>query len=252
MGSKGGKRHLKRKPAPRFWPIHRKEFVWVAKPKPGPHPISRCLPTLLIIRDILGFAKTRKEAKAIISQGKVWVDGKIRKEELFPIGLMDVVSIPEIKKSYRILPSKKGLTLHPIKEDEALFKLCRIEDKTTVAGGHIQLNLHDGGNVLIRVNDPGNPEEDVYRTLDTLKVSLPQREIIEHFKLVEGAPVVVIGGKNIGRYGKVVAIEQRQGWKRRRLLATIEDKDGNQFQTILDYVFVIGDSEPCISIPEVD
>ena len=153
MGKKGGKRHLKRKPAPKIWPIPRKKFVWAVRPTPGPHPMSRCLPLALILRDILGYAKTRVEAKKIIAQGKVIVDGKVRKEELYPAGLMEVVEIPEVEKIFRILPSKKGLILHPIPKDEATFKLCRIENKTTVDGGHIQLNLHDGSNILVKVAD---------------------------------------------------------------------------------------------------
>ncbi|MHA1832356.1 MAG: 30S ribosomal protein S4e, partial [Candidatus Baldrarchaeia archaeon] len=52
MGKKGPKRHLKRLPAPRFWPIHKKEFKWTVRPSPGPHPMNRCLPLLLIVRDI--------------------------------------------------------------------------------------------------------------------------------------------------------------------------------------------------------
>ncbi len=250
MGKKGGKKHLKRKPAPRFWPIHRKEFVWVVKPKPGPHPISRCIPLTLIVREMLGFAKTGKEAKTIISQGKIEVDGKTRREELFPVGLMDVVSIPSIEKAYRVLPSENGLVLHPIGKEEAGFKLCRIENKTNVNGGHIQLNLHDGRNMLIRVKDPKKPEEDVYQTLDTLKISLPDQKVAGHIKLVKGAPVIIIQGKNIGRYGKVVDIEEKVGQKRRNSLVTIEDAHGNRFQTTLEFVFVVGDVQPLISLPE--
>jgi len=252
MGKKGGRRHLKRKPAPKFWPIPRKEFVWTVKPKPGPHPVSRCVPLTLIIRDVLGLAKTRKEAKAIISQEKIMVDGKVQREELFPTGLMDVVSIPETEKAYRVLPSEKGLILHSVGKDEAGFKLCRIENKSIVADGHVQLNLHDGRNLLIRVKDPKNPEEDVYQTLDTLKIRIPDQEVVEHMKLAEGAPAMIVEGKNIGRHGKIVTIERGLGQKRRNSLITIEDKAGNRFQTILDYVFVIGDTEPCISLPEVE
>jgi len=251
LGKKGGSRHLKRKPAPKHWPIPRKKFVWAVKPKPGPHPISKCLPLVLIMRDILGFAKTRAEAKKIISQGKVLVDGKVRKEELYPAGLMDVVAIPEVDKVFRILPFRKGLTLHPIEKEESKFKLCRIENKTAVKNGHIQLNLHDGSNILVKVADPKNPEEDTYKTLNTLKVSLPEREIIEQFELKVGAPAIITGGKNMGRYGKIVEIEERPGKKRRNLLVTLEDPKGERFQTILDFTFVVGDSEPCISIPEV-
>ena len=250
MGKKGGKRHLKRKPAPKFWPIHRKEAVFTVKPKPGPHPLKRCIPLALIVRDILGIAKTRREAKRIISEGKIWVDGEVQREELFPAGLMDVISIPEMEKSYRILPSEKGLTLHQIGKEEAGFKLCRIENKTTVKGGHIQLNLHDGRNVLVRVKDAKNPEEDVFQTLDTLKINLPNQEITGHFKLSEGAPAVIIDGKNIGKSGKIVAVEKRPGQKRRNSLVTIEDGDGNRFQTTMEYIFVVGDEKPHISLAE--
>lgn len=251
MGKKGGSRHLKRKPAPKHWPIHRKEAVWTVKPKPGPHPISRCLPLTLIVRDILGLAETRKEVKKIISQGKLVVDGKVRREELFPAGLMDVISIPEIEQNFRVLPSPKGLMLHPINKEEATFKLCRVEGKTIVKGGHLQLNLHDGSNILVKVADPKNPEEDVYKTMDILKLSVPEREILEHLRLKEGAPAIIIGGKNMGRYGKILEIEKAPGKKRRNLLVTLENEKGERFQTILDFVFVIGEKEPYISLPEV-
>ncbi len=252
MGKKGGKKHLKRKPAPKFWPIHRKEAVWTVKPKPGPHPLSRCIPIVLLVRDILRFAKTRKEAKTVISQGKIEVNGKIQREELFPVGLMDAISIPETEKTYRVLPSEKGLILHLIETDEAEFKLCRIEDKTSVMGGHVQLNLHDGTNILIRVNDPKKPEEDVYQTLDTLKLSIPDQEVLEHVKLAVGAPAIIIGGKNVGRYGKITAIEEKPSRKRRDLLVTIQSKNGNRFQTTLNFIFLLGDAEPFVSLPEVD
>ncbi|UCC58495.1 MAG: 30S ribosomal protein S4e [Candidatus Bathyarchaeum sp.] len=245
MGRKGERRHFKRKPAPKMWPIHRKEAVWTVKPKPGPHPLLRSLPLELIVRDILKFAKTGKEAKNIISQEKILVDGKVRREERFLVGLMDVISILDTKKSYRVLPSKKGLFLHPIKSDEAAFKLCRVEDKTVVKGGHVHLNLHDGTSYLL-------PEEDVYQTLDVLKLSVPDRELLGHTKLTIGAPGIVTGGKNIGKYGKVTTIEKKPNQKRRDLLVTIEDKNGDQFQTILDFVFILGDTRPSISLPEAD
>ncbi|KPV62619.1 MAG: 30S ribosomal protein S4e [Candidatus Bathyarchaeota archaeon BA2] len=252
MGKKGGKKHLKRKPAPKFWPIHRKEAVWTVKPKPGPHPLSRCIPLTLVIRAILKFAKTRKEAKTIISQGKIKVNEKVQREELFPTGLMDVISIPDPEKTYRVLPSEKGLILHPIGTDEADFKLCRIENKTVVRSGHVQLNLHDGRSMLIRVDDPKKPEEDVYQTLDTLKLSIPEQEFMAHMKLTVGAPAIIIGGKNVGKCGKITAIEEKPSLKRRDLLVTIEDKNGNRFQTTLNFIFVLGETEPSISLPEVD
>ncbi len=248
MGKKGERKHLKRKPAPKFWPIHRKEKIWTVKPKPGPHPISNCIPLLLLIRETLGLAKTRKEARIIISKEKIMVDGKIRRDELFPVGLMDVVYIPDLKKTYRVLTSEKGLVFHPIEEDEAKIKLCRIENKNFVSRGQLQLNLHDGRNVMIQVKDPAKPEEDIYETLHTLKMNIPTQEIIGHIKLEKGAQVMIIGGKNLGKYGKIVAIEEKKNQKRRNSLVTIEDADGKRFQTIMDLIFVVGDKKPAISL----
>ncbi|MEM3054751.1 MAG: 30S ribosomal protein S4e [Candidatus Bathyarchaeia archaeon] len=250
MGRKGGSTVLKRKPAPRSWPIHRKEFVWVVKPAPGPHSLETCLPLTIILRDILGIAKTRKEAKIIASQGKVHVDGKIRWGDSFPAGLMDVVSLPEVGKNFRILPSYKGLILHPIPREEAGFKLCRIENKTVVKNGHIQLNLHDGSNILVKVVDPKNPQEDVYETFDTVKISLPERQILQHVKMKENVFAIVTGGKNMGKYGKVVEIEKLKGKKRRDAIVTIEDGKGNRYQTILDFIFALGETGSLISLPE--
>ena len=251
MGKKGGKKHLKRKPAPKFWPIHRKNFIWTIKPSPGSHPISSSIPLIIIAREILGYAKTRREAKIIISQKKIEVDGKAQSEEKFPVGLMDVVSIPEIERTYRIVPSRKGLILHQIEEETAGFKLCRIENKTFVDGGHIQLNLHDGRNVIIQVKNPKDSEEDIYKTLDTIKLNLPSQEIAGYIKLAKGAQAIIIGGKNIGRYGKILSIEEKMGQKRRNTLVTVEDRNGEHLQTLLDFIFVIGEDQSSISLPEV-
>lgn len=251
MGRKGQSRHLKRKPAPKMWHIHRKEAVWTVNPNPGSHSLSRSLPLALIVRDILKFAKTAKEAKKIISQEKITVDGKVRRDERFLVGLMDVISILDTKKSYRILPSRKGLFMHLIDSSEAAFKLFRIEEKTVVKGGHVHLGLHDGTIFRIEVSNTQKPEE-VYQTLDVLKLSVTDRELLGHTKLTVGVPAVLIGGKNAGKYGKVTTIEEKPSKKRRDLAVTIEDINGDQFQTILDFVFILGGTEPSISLPRVD
>ena len=110
MGKKGKTARLKRKPAPAFWPIHRKELPWVVKPSSGSHSLEKCVPLTLVLRDMLGVAQTRKEGKLILAQGKVLVDGKIRKRDESPVGLMDVISMPDMNKYYRVMPSHKGLS----------------------------------------------------------------------------------------------------------------------------------------------
>jgi small subunit ribosomal protein S4e len=246
LGRKGQSSGLKRKPAPRFWPIHRKEFTWVVKPTAGPHCLEKCMPLALILRDTLGLANTRKEAKTIVAQGKVYVDGRMRTRDDFPIGLMDVLSIPDINKGFRVLPSYRGLILKEISSEDAKFKLCRIEDKTVLSAGQVQLHLHDGSNLMVRIADFKNPQEDIYETLDTVKISLPEKQILEHVKIREKDFVVITGGKNNGKWGKLIEIEKSEGKKRRNALVMIEDEKGNRYQTTLNFIFAVGETVPLI------
>jgi small subunit ribosomal protein S4e len=249
LGKKGKTARLKRKPAPRFWPIHRKELPWIVKPSPGSHSLQNCLPITLVLRDILGVAQTRKEAKMILSEGKVQVDGKVRRKDDFPVGLMDIISMPEMNKYYRVMPSHKGLILNSISKQESNFKLVRVEDKTTTRNG-IQIALHDGSNMLVKVADPKNPKEVTYDTFDVLKITYPEKQVALRLRTKEGNLAVITGGKNIGKYGKIVEIEKTEDKKRRQALVVVEDAQGVRYQTILDFVFSIGEAEPFIGLPE--
>jgi len=251
MGRKGATKHLKRLPAPAFWPIHRKEFRWTARPKPGAHEIDRCLPLLLVVRDILHLAKTRKEARFLLSEGNVVVNGRIRRDDTYPVGLMDVIAFPVMNTAYRVLPApRKGLILHPIPGDEREFKLCQIVNKTCVKGGHLQLNLNDGRNILLRVADPGNPVEDRYETHGTLKLQLPSAEITDYVALTKGVLAVITGGKNIGHWGEVVALDEVEGTHSPTI--TLKGEEDDLYTTIIDYVFPIGKGMPWVSLPEDD
>lgn len=246
MGKRGKTGRLKRNPSPDFWPIHRKEFTWVVKPAPGPHSLENCLSLTLVLRDILGVAKTKKEAGMILSEGKVLVDGKVRRKADFPVGLMDVISLPALNKFYRVFPTNKGLSLVSIGRDQAQFKLCRVEDKTTVSKG-VQVALNDGSNILIKVADPKNRAEVPYETFDILKMNLPDKEVSGVIKTKVGNLAVITGGKNIGKVGRIVEIEKTEAKKRRAALAVIEAEKGARFQTILDFVFSLGEKEAIIS-----
>jgi small subunit ribosomal protein S4e len=249
LGKKGKTARLKRKPAPRFWPIHRKELPWVVKPSAGPHSQQGCLPLTLVLRDVLHVADTRKEGKMILSQGSVQVNGKIRKKDDFPVGLMDVISMPVSESYYRIMPSHKGLYLAPINKEDASFKLSRVEDKSTVQNG-VQIALHDGTNMLIKVADVKNPQEVNYETFDILKINFEDKQVALTLKTKEGNMAIITGGKNIGKVGKIVEIEKTEAKKRRQALVVIEDAQGTRYQTILDFVFSIGENESLIQLPE--
>ena len=249
MGKKGKTARLKRKPAPAFWPIHRKELPWVVKPASGSHSLEKCLPLTLILRDMLGIAQTRKECQIILSQGKVIVNGKVYKKDDIPVGLMDVIALPESNKYYRIMPSHKGLYVAPISKEESTVSLLRVENKSTVRNG-VQIALHDGSVMLVKVADPKKPTEVTYETFDILKVTYPEKQVTETLKTKEGNLAIITGGKNIGKMGKIVEIEKTEAKKRRQALVVIEDSQGTRYQTIMEFVFSIGETAPMINTLE--
>ncbi len=233
-------KHLKRLNAPRTLQIHRKEETWTIKSSPGPHSLEKSIPLGLIIRNYLNLADTLKETKRIISNGEILVDGVIRKNHKFPCGIMDVVSIPKIKKDYRVLFNRRGkLILLPISSKEGNWKLCRIENKTIVKGKKIQLNLHDGTNKLVK--------KDEYKTGDVLKILFNEQKIDDIFKFEKGTVSIIIGGSHIGEVANIEDIEIIASSKPN--LTKMKGK--NDFTTLQKYVFPIGKAKPAIELPEV-
>lgn len=250
MTKLGGKRHLKRLAAPRLFPIPRKVGGrFVVNPEPGPHPKDMCIPLALILRDMLGYARTLREVKIILNQRLVEVDGRVRTSYKFPCGLFDVIHIKRVDLYFRILPYKRRLVLHRITPEEAKFKLCKIIGKRYVKNGWIQLNLTSGYNILFKTETEEERRKilDTYFTNDVLKVSLPDLKILDHFPFKEGMYALVIGGHRMGAHGVIKKIEKRYG--PRASTVTIETPDGEEIVTALDYVFVIGRDKPEISLP---
>ncbi|WP_297477437.1 30S ribosomal protein S4e [Thermococcus sp.] len=243
MARKGARRHLKRLAAPNQWYIRRKEYKWAVRPRAGPHSMKTSIPLLYIVRDYLGYAKTAREARKILNEGKILVDGRVRKDYKFPVGIMDVISIPETGEHYRVLPNRIGkLVLHPISEEEAGIKPLRIRNKRMVKGAKVQLNLHDGSNHLISMD-----EKDAYRTAYTVLMKVPEREVVKVIPFEVGAYVFVTQGKNVARKGKVVEVRCfPMGWPD---VVTIEDENGELFDTLKEYAFVVGKDKPEISLP---
>lgn len=230
-------RTIKRLAAPRTWRLERKTKKWTTSPRPGPHPVDASIPLVIAIRDFLKLANTAREARRIIGEKKVYVDGRVVKDYKYPLGIMDVLSIPSIKKYYRVLMDTQGkVALFDIPEERANWKLVRINNKTMVKGGFIQLNLHDGRNIIAQRQ---------YQTKDVLKIQLPEQKIIAHYPFEPGKICMITGGKH---NGQVVVIASHEV-VRAPTPNVVYFKEG--MSTIEDYVFIIGDKHPEIVVPEV-
>jgi small subunit ribosomal protein S4e len=231
---------MKRLNAPRVLKIHRKERIWTIRTSPGPHALKKSIPLGLIVRDYLKLTDTLKETKNVLSNREVTVDGKIVKNHKYTCGLMDVISIPTLKKDYRILFDKRGkLALVPIVTNNSKWKLCRIQNKTIVKGKQLQLNLHDGRNKIVK--------KDEYKTGDVLKIYFENQKIDDIYKFEKGTVSMIIGGSHIGEIANIGDIETTISSKTN----LIQMKGSTEFTTLKKHVFPIGKNKPSIELPEV-
>ena len=218
--------HMKRLTMPRSWPLPRKSSVWIQKPNPCGHPLDLCMPMGVILRDVLGVAQNRREAKKILHSKLVKVDGAIETDIGRGVGLMDVLTVGDV--SYKcVLDTNGKLRYRTIPAKEALTKICRVMGKTTIKGAKTQVHLHDGRNLLFNEN----PE---YKTGDSLVISLPDQEVKSDHKFEEGSIAYLTGGNHIGELATV----RGQDIKRSSKANEVQFDD---FGTISDYVFIISD-----------
>lgn len=235
MARKGGSKVTKVYKVSKVFKPKRRKPAFVTSVRPGTHPKGRSLALSVVIRDMLGLAKTTREARVILREGRIKVDGKVVKDPRRGIGFMDVISIPAINKHYRVVYDQmRRLALRETSEPE--FKLCRVQNKTMTKKG-LQLNLHDGRNILIK--------EGKYKTGDTLKVALPTQKILDRYPMEKGSIAYVFGGKHAGEMGNIVEI--LPGTLTREPLVTLKAGD-KEFQTSKEYAFVIGTKTPAIKL----
>ncbi len=226
----------KRSVVPKFWKIERKTNTFTTSPSPGPHPFLSSIPLRIIIRDMLKVVETASEARTVLNAGKVHVDGIIRKDPGFPVGLMDVVHLPDTQKYYRVMPFKQGLFLKEMTKDYDK-KLLKISNKRMLKGGKIQLNLHDGSNII--TNNAG------YKPNDVVAVKIPSKEIISHTPLETGVTVLITGGKNTGKIAKLKEKKTISGSRADELI--VETTDGPA-KTQAKFIFPIGKEKHMIDL----
>jgi len=237
MARKGESKVTKRLAAPKAVKVVRKGQKYLVRPSRGPHSVKSSIPLTVAVRDLLGIVDNAREMKSVLNEGKLMVDGKAVKDRRLPVGFMDVISFPTVNKYYRVLYDEHGrLEPKEIDAKNSVFKLCRILDKTVVKGGKVQLNLHDGKNILY---------EKKCAVGDVLKIELPGMRVMDYYPLTEGSVAYVTGGKHAGEVATIKSIAV--GTQMRKPLAVLE-KGEKTFETRKDYVFVLGVKEPAIKI----
>lgn len=225
------KNHLKRISAPKTWILDRQIRTFTIRPKAGAHALSEGISLGAIVRDELKLASTLPETKKVIANNEILVDGKRRTDYRFMVGLFDVVKVPTTKHAYRIILDQKGrIKLVNIPEAESNFKVCKVIGKKVLPGKKIQINLHDGKNILSEVK---------VNVGDSVVVNLPDFKIKEVLHLTPGSLVFLTQGKHHGDLGKFKEIKGNEA---------VYIKDDEPVQTAKKYLFVVGKDKPVIEI----
>ncbi len=227
-------RHQKRVASPISWPITKKTHAWVIGANAGAHSKETGIPLLVVVRDMLKIANNSREAKRIINEGNVYVDGIARTNYKYITGLFDIISLPGLNVYYRILLDVNN-RFKLFNESPDAKKLCRINNKTIVRKGTVQLNLHDGNNIIA---------SNEYNTFDMIMLSLPDRKIIKQIGYKPGNLALIVGGEHSGEIGKIKQIRKVRS-SGANMVVLSNEKD---FETIEDYVFVIGETTPEIKV----
>ncbi|MES1912576.1 MAG: hypothetical protein MHM6MM_004830 [Cercozoa sp. M6MM] len=254
--ARGPKKHLRRLNAPKTWCLDKLSGQWAPRPSTGPHKMRACLPLVLILRNRLRYALTRREVTAILMSRStaVKVDGVKRTDPRYPAGFMDVVSIEKTGENFRLLYDAKGrFVLKEIDEKEAEFKLLRVKKyaksakayagKNPLANGQAAsipyIVTHDGRTIRypLPTVKPG----------DSIKYNLKTGKVEEHFKFATGAVSMITGGHNMGRVGVITRVEKHPGSFD---IVHVKDKAGHTFATRISNVFVIGNEAPAVSLPK--
>lgn len=175
--------HLKRNSMPKTWPLKRKGTKYIVRT----FNLKSSIPLLVIIRDILKLAKDRGEVKKILNSENVKVNGKIIKEEKFPLTLFDNLSLGE--KNFKIVLKNKKFSLE---ESSRCEKIVKLIGKKVLKNGKIQMNLSDGRNYL---------GKEKIKVGDSVVISFPENRISEVLALKEGCKVLFLRGKHTGEEG---------------------------------------------------
>jgi small subunit ribosomal protein S4e len=220
--------HLKRAKAPKTWPILRKTTKFITRPTPKGQPIAFTLPVVVVLRELLGTVDTAAQARRVLRESTVTVNGSRVYDVDAAVGFMDVLEVGGHKHRL-VINAGNTLQLVPVGKNEE-FTIDRVRGLSGLKGGKLQLNLASGRNALVAKGE--------YKVGDSVHVSLDGK-IGVRYPLAEGACVLITAGSHIGKIGDIKDITGN--------VVTIET-DGITFTTEKKNAYVVGKGKPAITL----
>lgn len=210
--------HQKRLPAPKHYPIEVKHGKYVSTIE-GARSGSIAVPAVLFLREITGYADSKKDAKKIVRNGDLLRNGEPITDVRNGVGILDTVELPPAEESYRVVKKGDELAFIPVTDPEV--HAARIEDKRTEGDLYVY-ELHTGENYS---------SEEQYATGSTLVFRDGDAKEVE---LEEGAEVLVNDGGHAGEIAEVKQIVERG---MNHDTATVEAEE--EFETRLDNLVAV-------------
>lgn len=156
--------------------------------------LQNSVPAVIAVRDMLKLARTAKEVRYMLNKKLLKINGREIKDYRASIKLFNIF---EAGKTYILTLTSHGKFV--LEETKAKERPCKVLNKKVLNGSKIQLNLHDGTNVLIS-------DKDKIQTNDTVYLDFANK-IKKHVSFEKGKDCIVIAGKFLGAKGKIETTE---------------------------------------------
>ncbi len=184
--------HLTRAELSSKMPLPRKGTKYIARAKGH---MKNSVPVVVALRDVIKLCKTAREVKHLVHKNLIKVNGKIVKDIRYPIKILEILECGDM---YILTINNHGKYLfEPIKEKS---RICKVISKKVNRNGIVQLNLHDGTNIVSKEDISVN---------DSLELDFSNK-VKKVIKMKKGAEVIVVSGKSNGLKGKIENIEGKK------------------------------------------
>lgn len=239
--TRGQRKHLKRLNAPTSWRLNKTAGKYATMPSHGPHAMRDCIPLCILIRKKLNLASSEKELSYILSKKSILVNGVVRTDKSFPLGVMDILTIQTTNEHYRVLyDTVRKFILQKVEDEESNIRLCKVTDKKVLKKQVPLIYTKDGSS--FRYCDPK------IKKGDTVVVDIKEKKVIGCLPFANDMRVFVTKGKNTGCVGFIASIEKHDGGSD---IVHIQDVKGRNFSTKAVNTIIIGDQEKAfITLPK--
>ena len=136
----------------------------------------------------------------------------------------------ESKQFFRLTLSPTGKLIGieiPAKESKTLVK--RVENKTILKSGKLQLNLSGSANLIV--------DKTTVKTGDS--VCIEDKKITKEIPAKKGQTVLLISGRHIGAIGTVSDIQDSK---------LFIEKDGSTIETLRKFAYVLGEKKSEVTV----